>query len=87
LTSRDTTSAFEDEDESTNPLKRSRIKLNHPSRQQIRTLEEGRRLRKKVIQPSNEVANQVTYSRYLAQVKPKTVDEALQDKSWIAALH
>jgi hypothetical protein len=40
-----------------------------------------------VIQPSNEVANQVSYSCYLAQTEPKKVDEALQDESWIAAMH
>jgi hypothetical protein len=40
-----------------------------------------------VIQPSDEVANQVTYSCYLGQVERKKVDEALQDESWIAAMH
>jgi hypothetical protein len=49
VTSRNTTSASEDEDESTNPLKRSWVKLNHPSRQLIGNLEEGRRLRNRVI--------------------------------------
>jgi hypothetical protein len=57
-----TASASEDEDEPTNPLKRSWVKLNHPPQQLIGTLEEGRRLRNKVIQPSSEVANQVSYS-------------------------
>jgi len=59
-------SASEDEDESTNPPKRSLVKLNHPSQQLIGNLEEGRRLRKRVIQPSTEVANQVSYNCYPA---------------------
>jgi hypothetical protein len=82
-----TASASEDEDEPTNPLKRSRVKLNHPSHQLIGTFEEGRRLRNKMIQPSSEVANQVSYSCYLAQTEPKKVDKALQDDSWIVAMH
>jgi hypothetical protein len=40
-----------------------------------------------VIQPSNEVANQVSYSCYLAQTEPNKVDEALQDESWITSMH
>jgi len=87
VSSGNTASAFEDEDEPTNPSKRSWVKLNHHSRQLIENLEEGRRLRNRVIQPSNEVANQVIYSCYLAQVEPKKVDLALQDESWIAAMH
>jgi len=77
VSSGDTASAFEDEDATTNPLKRSWVKLNHPSRQLIGNLDERRRLRNKVIQLSDEVANQVTYSCYLAQVEPKKIDEAL----------
>jgi hypothetical protein len=50
-------------------------------------LDEGHRLRNRVIQPSDEVANQVTYSRYLAQVELKKIDEALQDESWITAMN
>jgi hypothetical protein len=69
-------SASEDEDESMNPSKRSWVKLNHPSQQLIGNLQERRRLRNRVLQPSNEVANQVTYNCYLAQVEPKKVDEA-----------
>jgi hypothetical protein len=82
-----TASSSEDEDESTNPPKRSWVKLNHPSQQVIGNIEEGRRLRNRVIQPSNEVANQVSYSCYLVQTKLKKVDEALQDDSWIATMH
>jgi hypothetical protein len=33
------------------------VKLNHPSRQLLGNLNEGRRLRNKIINPSNEVAN------------------------------
>jgi hypothetical protein len=56
-TSGNTASASEDEDESTNPPKRSWVKLNHPSQQLIGNLEEGRQLRNIMIQPSTEVAN------------------------------
>jgi hypothetical protein len=59
----------------------------HPSQQLIQNLEEGRSLRNRVIQASNAVANQVLYNNYLAQTKSKKVDEALQDESWIAAMH
>jgi hypothetical protein len=44
-----TTSASKEEDESTNPPKRSWVKLNHPSQQLIGNLEEMCRLRNKVI--------------------------------------
>ena len=33
------------------------------------------------------VANFVSYSCYLSQVKPTKVDEALQDESWVEAMH
>jgi len=82
-----TASASEDEDVSTNPHKRSWVKLNHPTQHLIGTLEERRRLRNIVIQPSSEVANQVSYSCYLAQTELKKVDEALQDESWVSAMH
>jgi hypothetical protein len=87
VTSKITISASEDEDEPTNPLKRSWVKLNHPSQQLIGTFEEERRLRNRMIQPSSGVANQVSYSCYLAQTELKKVDEALQDESWITAMH
>jgi len=45
--------------------------------QLIGSIEEGRQLRNRVIQPSNEVANQVSYSCYLAQTEPKKIDKAL----------
>jgi hypothetical protein len=37
--------------------------------------------------PNSEVANQVSYSCYLAQSEPKKVDEALQDDDWVSAMH
>ena len=33
------------------------------------------------------VANFVSNSCYLSQVKPTKVDEALQDESWVEAMH
>jgi hypothetical protein len=57
------------------------VKLNHPSRQLLGNLNEGRRLRSRIINPSNEVANQVTYNCYMPQFEPKKVEEALQDDS------
>jgi len=59
-------SVSEDEDNPTNPPKRSWVKLNHPPQQLIRSIEEGHQLRNRAIQPSNEVANQVSYGCYLA---------------------
>jgi len=63
------------------------VKLNHPSKQLLGNLNEGKRLRSRIINPSNEVANQVTYNCYLAQFEPKKVEEALQDDSWVTAMH
>jgi hypothetical protein len=74
-------SASEDEDNPTNPPKQSWVKLNHHPQQLLGSVEEGCRLRNRVIQPSSEVVNQVSYSCYLAQTEPKKVDEALQDES------
>jgi len=47
------------------------VKLNYPSRQLLGNLNEGRWLRSKIINPSNAVANQMTYNCYLAQFEPK----------------
>jgi hypothetical protein len=80
-------SASEDEDNRTNPPKRSWVKLNHPPQQLIRSIKEGRWLRNRVTQSTSEVANQVSYSCYLAQTEPKKADEALQDESWVFAMH
>jgi hypothetical protein len=86
-TSDTTVSASEDEDIPTNPPKRSWVKHNHPSQQLIGTLKEWRWLRNIVIQPSSGVANQVSYSCYLAQTESKKVEEAIQDESWVSAMH
>lgn len=63
------------------------MKFNHPPQQLLRTIDERRRLRNKVIQPTSEVATQVSYSCYLSQTEPKKVDEALQDESLVSAMH
>lgn len=83
----ETTSVSKDKDEPTNPPRRSWVKLNHPSRKLIGNLDECCCLRNRVIQPLDEVANQVTYSCYLGQVEPKKIDEALQEESWITVMH
>jgi hypothetical protein len=80
-------STSEDKDTPANPPKRSWVKLNHPPQQLLGTVDEGRRLRNRVIQPTSEVANQVSYSCYLAQTEPKKVDEALRDEGWVSAMH
>lgn len=82
-----TTGASEDEDNPTNPPKQSLVNLNHPPQQLIGSIKERGRLRNKVIQLPNEVANQVSYSCYLAQTEPKKINEALQDESWVSTMH
>ena len=47
------------------------------------SLDEGLCLRKGNIL----LANHVTYHCYLAQFKPKRVEEALQDENWIESMH
>jgi hypothetical protein len=74
LTTSDTiSSAFEDEDTPVNPPKQSWVMLNHPPQQLLGTVGEGRRLRNRVIHPTIEVANQVSYSYYLVQTEPKKI--------------
>jgi hypothetical protein len=80
-------SASKDEDTPANPHKRSWVKLSHPPQQLLGTVDERRRPRNRVIQPTSQEANQVSYSCYLAQTEPKKVDEALQDESWVSAMH
>jgi len=86
-TSGSTPITSEDEDIPANPPRQSRVRHNHPPQQLLGNLDEGRRLRSRVIQPANEVANQVSYSCYLTQTEPKKVDEALQDEGWVSAMH
>jgi hypothetical protein len=59
-------SASEDEDTPADPPKQSWVKHNHPPQQLLGTIDEGCRLRSRVIQATSEVANQVSYSCYLA---------------------
>jgi hypothetical protein len=82
-----TSSASEDEDTPADPPKQSWVKHNHPPQQLLGTIDEGCRLRSRVIQATSEVANQVSYSYYLAQTEPKKVDETLQDEGWVSAMH
>jgi hypothetical protein len=87
-TASDTTpSTSKDEDISANQPKQAWVKHNPPPQQLLGTVNEGRRLRSRVIQPISEVANQVSYSCYLAQSEPKKVDEALQDEGWVSTMH
>jgi hypothetical protein len=82
-----TPSTSKDEDISANQPKQAWVKHNHPPQQLLGIVNEGRRLRSRVIQPNNEVANQVSYSCYLAQSEPKKVDETLQDEGWVSAMN
>ena len=62
----------------------SRIKLNHPLEDIVGNLNELI-LRKRIVDKC--VANFVSYSCYLSQVEPTKVEEALQDESWVEAMH
>jgi hypothetical protein len=86
-TSGSTPITSEDEDIPANPPRQSRVRHNHPPQQLLGNLDERRKLRSRVIQPANEVANQVSYSCYLTQTEPEKVDEALQDEGWVSAMH
>jgi hypothetical protein len=77
----------EDEDTPANPPKQSCVKHNPPPQQLLGTIDEGHRLGSRVIQHTSEVANQVSYSCYLAQTEPKKVDVSLQDEGWVSAMH
>ena len=62
----------------------SRIKLNHRPEDIDGKLNELT-LRKCTIDKC--VANFVPYSCYLSQVEPTKVEEALQNESWVEAMH
>ena len=62
----------------------SRIKLNHPPKVIVGNMNELT-LRKRTIDKC--VANFMSYSCYLSQVEPTKVEEALQDESWVEAMH
>ncbi|XP_022861288.1 uncharacterized protein LOC111381706 [Olea europaea var. sylvestris] len=58
----------------------SKVKYNHPKVNIIGDLDEGMRLRKRVL-------NNLTYTSYISQIKPKKVEEALRDECWVNAMH
>ena len=62
----------------------SRIKLNHPLDVIMGNMNELT-LRKRIVDKC--VANFVSYSCYLSQIEPTKVEEALQDESWVEAMH
>ena len=62
----------------------SKIKLNHPPEVIVGNMNELT-LRKCTVDKC--VANFVSYSCYLSQVEPTKVEEALQDESWVEAMH
>ena len=62
----------------------SRVKLNHPPEVIVGNINELT-LRKRIVDKC--VANFVSYSYYLSQVKPTKVKKALQDESWVEAMH
>ena len=62
----------------------SRIKLNHPPEVIVGNMNELT-LRKRTVDKC--VANFVSYSCYLSQVESTKVKEALQDESWVEAMH
>ena len=62
----------------------SRIKLNHPPEVIVGNMNELT-LRKCTVDKC--FANFVSYSCYLSQVEPMKVKEALQDESWVEAMH
>ena len=62
----------------------SSIKLNHPPEVIVGNMNELT-LRKHTVDKC--VANFVFYSCYLSQVEPTKVEEALQDESWVEAMH
>ena len=72
-----------DEEPSTSNRPSSRVILNHPPSNIIGDVNVGLRLRK----GPRYSANHVTYNCYLAQFKPKKVEEALKDENWIESMH
>ena len=62
----------------------SKIKLNHPPEDIVGNLNELT-LRKRTIDKC--VANFMSYSCYLSRVEPTKFEEALQDESWVEAMH
>ncbi|XP_022891908.1 uncharacterized protein LOC111406762 [Olea europaea var. sylvestris] len=58
----------------------SRVKSNHSKVNIIGNLDEGMRLRKRVL-------NNLTYTNYVSQIEPKKVEEAVRDEYWVNAIH
>ncbi|XP_042944615.1 uncharacterized protein LOC122278499 [Carya illinoinensis] len=58
----------------------SRVKLNHPQENIIGNIDEGIRLRRKVV-------NQLAHSSYISQIEPKRVEEGLNDENWLNVMH
>jgi hypothetical protein len=56
------------------------VEKNHPLENIVGNMNEGLRLR-------NRVVNHITYSCHLSMLKPKKVEEALEDESWVEAMH
>ena len=61
-----------------------RVKLNHPPEVIVGNMNELT-IRKRTVDKC--VANFVSYSYYLLQVEPTKVEEALQNESWVEAMH
>ena len=62
----------------------SRIKVNHPSEVIMGNINELTWQKHTV---DKYVANYVSYSYYLSQVKPAKVKDAFQDESWVETMH
>ncbi|XP_022857366.1 uncharacterized protein LOC111378405 [Olea europaea var. sylvestris] len=58
----------------------TRVKSSHPKDNIIGDLDEGMRLRRRVL-------NNLAYTSYISQVEPKKVEEALSDECWVNAMH
>lgn len=58
----------------------SRVKSNHPEDNIIADLDEGMRLRKRIL-------NKPTYASYISQIEPKKVEKALRDEYWVNTMH
>ena len=58
--------------------------MNHPPEVIVENMNELTP-RKRIV--DKYIANFVSYSYYLLQVEPTKVEEALQDESWVEAMH
>ena len=58
--------------------------MNHPPEVIVENMNELTP-RKRIV--DKYIANFVSYSCYLSQVEPTKVEEALQDESWVEAMH